>query len=257
MVRIAQVTDPHLTATGPAPGGYDAAAALAAVLARIAALDPAPTLVMLTGDLTENGTPDEYRRLREMLAGFPLPLAAIPGNHDRRGVFAAGLAGGGIAIGAGPFLQVAVGRGPGPGARARQPGRGGRGRGEPLRRAARLGRGAARRGRAAGASSSCIIRRSRSGSPMPTPPLCRDGGRLGEIVARHAQVLAVACGHAHLAAQVAWAGTLGRVCPAVAWEAPLDLPLDEPFRLEPQAPGFELHDWSPSRGLVSHGIRIA
>ena len=43
MVRIAQVTDPHLTATGPAPGGYDAAAALAAVLARIAALDPAPT----------------------------------------------------------------------------------------------------------------------------------------------------------------------------------------------------------------------
>jgi 3',5'-cyclic-AMP phosphodiesterase len=70
-------------------------------------------------------------------------------------------------------------------------------------------------------------------------------------------VLAVACGHAHRAAQVGWAGTVGRVCPAVAWEAPLDLPLAEPFRLEPQAPGFDLHDWSPSRGLVSHGIRIA
>jgi 3',5'-cyclic-AMP phosphodiesterase len=256
MVRIAQVTDPHLTATGPTPGGYDAAAALAAVLARIAALDPAPTLVMLTGDLPENGTPDEYRRLREMLAGFPLPLAAIPGNHDRRGVFAAGLAGGGIAIGAGPFLQVAADAGP-----VRVLGLDSLGEESEAAGSlcdARLAWVAAR---LAEDARPVVIFLHHPPFPIgqahADASLCRDGGRLGEIVARHAQVLAVACGHAHLAAQVAWAGTLGRVCPAVAWEAPLDLPLDEPFRLEPQAPGFELHDWSPSRGLVSHGIRIA
>ena len=34
-MRIAQITDPHMTAGPPEPGGYDAAAALAAVLAEV------------------------------------------------------------------------------------------------------------------------------------------------------------------------------------------------------------------------------
>ena len=62
----------------------------------VAALDPRPDVVLLTGDLAENGTARGVRRLRASRSpASTLPMAAIPGNHDRRGAFAAGLAGGG------------------------------------------------------------------------------------------------------------------------------------------------------------------
>ncbi len=87
-MRIAQISDPHLTVSGPVvPGDYDPEAALGAVLACVSALDPLPDLVIFTGDLAHNGEAAEYARFRATVDGFPLPMAAIPGNHDCRGAF--------------------------------------------------------------------------------------------------------------------------------------------------------------------------
>ena len=81
---VAQITDPHVSLPGTILfGGYDVAAALAAVLSRVARLEPRPDLVFFTGDLTENGTP-ENTRTSCASSRFDLPCAAIPGNHDRR-----------------------------------------------------------------------------------------------------------------------------------------------------------------------------
>ena len=40
--------------------------------------------IVATGDLTESGAPQEYRRLRELLAQCDVPVFLIPGNHDDR-----------------------------------------------------------------------------------------------------------------------------------------------------------------------------
>ena len=106
---IAQISDPHLGPPGARLfGGYDADAAFSAVLARVAGFDPRPDIVLLTGDLTENGTPEEYANFNRLIEGFDLPMVAIPGNHDRRAAFAAALAPTPIAIGSAPWFHLCV-----------------------------------------------------------------------------------------------------------------------------------------------------
>ena len=60
-----------------------------AVVASICALDPAPDLVLATGDLTEAGTPASYRDLRGILDALPMPVHFAMGNHDDRANFRA------------------------------------------------------------------------------------------------------------------------------------------------------------------------
>ena len=87
---LAQITDTHVTAERDRrPGAFDAAACLAASIEHLNALEPRPDAVILTGDLTEKGTPDEYAAFREVLSALALPWYVIPGNHDERANFLA------------------------------------------------------------------------------------------------------------------------------------------------------------------------
>jgi 3',5'-cyclic-AMP phosphodiesterase len=78
---IAQVTDSHV---GVGPGDRASAAALAAAVEAIAALEPAPVAVLLTGDIAAEGRPEEYERVRELLAPLEMPVHPLMGNHDDR-----------------------------------------------------------------------------------------------------------------------------------------------------------------------------
>jgi 3',5'-cyclic AMP phosphodiesterase CpdA len=78
---IAHLSDPHIT-TGPLGGRP--AAGLQLALARVMALQPLPDCVVITGDLTDHGRPDEYLALRAVIGAFPLPLHLVTGNHDNR-----------------------------------------------------------------------------------------------------------------------------------------------------------------------------
>ena len=71
-VRIAQLSDIHF-------GGEDAAAAEAAVTYLNAT---PPDLTLVTGDLTLNGLPKEFRSAATWLKRSPLPRLCTPGNHD-------------------------------------------------------------------------------------------------------------------------------------------------------------------------------
>ncbi len=79
---IAHLSDTHLD------GGARADDRLVAVMAYLN--DVRADVVVVTGDIADHGLPEEYRRAAELLK-HPAPVLVLPGNHDVRGAFRAGL----------------------------------------------------------------------------------------------------------------------------------------------------------------------
>jgi len=87
MEKIILFSDLHITVGDTIIGldplvRFDDVAALA-----LAAHNDASHIVFM-GDLTHNGTVEEYVQLKDRLDTLPLPFTVIPGNHDRRAPFA-------------------------------------------------------------------------------------------------------------------------------------------------------------------------
>lgn len=86
MTKIIQISDPHIVPHGQlAYGQVDTAAALASCVETVNRFLPdiGPVdAVIVTGDLTDFGTKEEYQRFREIMEPLTIPYLAIPGNHD-------------------------------------------------------------------------------------------------------------------------------------------------------------------------------
>lgn len=78
---LAQLSDLHVRESAD---GDQGAHRLAAVVEAVLAMDPAPDAVLVSGDLSENGTAAEYERVSELLAPLTAPVHVFPGNHDDR-----------------------------------------------------------------------------------------------------------------------------------------------------------------------------
>src|SRR5438045_2215019 len=96
---IAQISDTHIVAPGklfrcPVQGTapdaervyreFDTAAYLAQAVVALNALVPRPDVAVITGDLVDNGDPEEYEHSRAVLRPLAMPFFVIPGNHDAR-----------------------------------------------------------------------------------------------------------------------------------------------------------------------------
>jgi 3',5'-cyclic-AMP phosphodiesterase len=79
---LVQISDIHI---GGNESGQDPVPRLEAVIESIRSLPNAPDAVLVSGDLTDHGTAEEYAIIAELLARFDLPLYVLPGNHDDRG----------------------------------------------------------------------------------------------------------------------------------------------------------------------------
>ncbi|AZY50676.1 phosphodiesterase [Bordetella avium] len=82
---IAQISDLHIRL--PRQKAYRVVETdryLPPAVATLNALDPAPDVIILSGDLTDFGRPAEYTHLRELLAPLQTPFYLMPGNHDAR-----------------------------------------------------------------------------------------------------------------------------------------------------------------------------
>lgn len=88
MARLLQLSDLHVMERDAlASGVLDTRALLRDgidwLLARLEAIGPIDA-VLVTGDISHNGSDESYICAREELSRLDLPLLVIPGNHDRR-----------------------------------------------------------------------------------------------------------------------------------------------------------------------------
>jgi 3',5'-cyclic AMP phosphodiesterase CpdA len=82
---IAQITDTHVLPEGRKLGDLlDTNAQLEAAVRQLNGLSTPADVVLVTGDLTDDGEGGSYAVLHARLSGLDCPFYLIPGNHDRR-----------------------------------------------------------------------------------------------------------------------------------------------------------------------------
>ena len=269
-VHIAQISDLHIKPPGSlAYGRIDTARALERCVAALNQFDPAPDFVVISGDLADTPTADEYQYLKRLLAPLKLPFAGVPGNHDSRELMRAAFASACYAFASGPLnqkIEVA---------------------GLDL---LLLDSSVQRRphGELDGPTLQWLEGMLASSPDRPAllflhhPPFkagiwhmdrqnLLNADELAPIVRRHPRVRPrlpplseprvqlIATGHVHRATLTMFAGVPTTICPAPNHAVDLDLAeLREPsFRVEP--PAFHLHSWFPGEGfgtVVTHQIPI-
>ncbi|WP_321948432.1 phosphodiesterase [Paraburkholderia sp. J10-1] len=85
MTVIAQVSDIHVRSHGALyQDAVDSNAMFSAAVDSLNRVRPKPDLVVISGDLTDEGTAAEYLKLRELLGALKHPFVVLPGNHDNR-----------------------------------------------------------------------------------------------------------------------------------------------------------------------------
>ena len=257
-VCVAQISDLHIKRPGAlAYDRVDTAKALERCVAALNEFTPAPDFVVMSGDLADTPTAEEYDHLKRLLAPLELPFASIPGNHDSRAMMRAAFPASNYAQSAGPLdqrIEIA---------------------GIDL-----LLLDSSVPGKPDGQLDSTTLEwldATLASSPqrpallfLHHPPfrtgiLHMDRQNLlntdafALIVRRHPRVRLVATGHVHRATLTMFAGVPTTICPAPNHAVDLDLvELREPsFKVEP--PAFHLHVWFPGEGfgsLVTHQVPI-
>ncbi|MDX2232697.1 MAG: 3',5'-cyclic-AMP phosphodiesterase [Leptolyngbyaceae cyanobacterium bins.349] len=82
-ILVAQITDTHLFAhTEQRLLGLPTQESLQAVLQQVKSLNSQPDLLLLTGDLSQDGSAQSYERLQQMICPLGIPAYWLPGNHD-------------------------------------------------------------------------------------------------------------------------------------------------------------------------------
>lgn len=255
IMLIAQISDLHVNADrAPVFAGFDTQSALARVVRDIDALEPQPDIVLATGDLVCDGELREYEVLKEVLAPLRAPLYAIPGNHDdRNNLMAVFGPCAPAADDADGFIQYVIEDFP---VRIVML--------DSLLPGAVGGTLCARR-------LGWLEKTLAAETEKPTivalhhPPFmsgietfddwnCSNGDKLAEIVARHANVERVICGHVHRAIEVRFGGTIAGACPSTAFAFAADLRPGAPPVATEEPSGYQLHLWRPESGLVTHTV---
>ena len=251
---VAQITDLHLGFDPDDPNEFNRERA-DRVLAVLAALDPSPELLLVTGDIADNGDDaDAYQRYRDAIQGLPFPVYPAMGNHDNRDAFLAAFP---DTPNEGGFIHYAI-----EDHALRilvldtlEPGRHG--------------------GNFCSHRADWLTARLDEAPDRPTlialhhPPfdtgipwLTEDPdalwvNRLREIVEERRNIVAMVSGHVHRTIVTGWSGIPVMVCPSTAPQVALSLapidpdkPDDRPM-IVADPPGFALHHWD-GRRLASH-----
>src|SRR3954469_4493637 len=89
-ITFLQLSDLHLAPPGSLLSGIDPIVQMRSVLGRIAQLETPPAFIVVTGDLTDDGSADGYAVVNEVLTELGssvTPVLLALGNHDDRTTF--------------------------------------------------------------------------------------------------------------------------------------------------------------------------
>lgn len=251
---VAQITDLHLGFDPGNPDEYNRQR-LDQTLRTLVALTPRPDLLLVTGDIADNGDDrDSYERFREATANLPFRVCPAMGNHDNRAVFREIFPDTPAADG---YIMYTVEDLP-----VRivvldtlEVGRHGGGFDE-----IRADWLQARLAEAPDRPTLLVLHHPpifTGLSWMTENPQARWVQRLRPIVAANPQIVAMVSGHLHRPIVTRWAGTTLAVCPSTAPQVALDLKVmdpdnpDERPMIVADRPYFALHYWNGD-GLITH-----
>lgn len=105
---IAQISDTHLSLDPSDDDRDQRIRDFERVIADINALDPAPDVIVHTGDIVHNGRADEYTEAVRILSAARAPVYVLPGNKDERANLRAAFSGKGYLSPASDFIDYAV-----------------------------------------------------------------------------------------------------------------------------------------------------
>jgi 3',5'-cyclic AMP phosphodiesterase CpdA len=253
---VAQISDLHIKRPGElAYGRVDTAAALARCVDALNRFVPQPDLVVITGDLVDTPSVSAYGHLKRLLAPLRIPLAAVPGNHDGRGM----------------LRDVWPDRAPATTAF------------NSVRRVDDLDIvlvDSSVPGVVHGELNTETLAwlETTLGASTHRPALLflhhppfvtgiahmdvqnlRNAADLAAVLRRHERVRLIAAGHVHRATVTSFAGVTATICPALNHAVALDLEaaMAPSFKIEP--PAFHLHTWFPDETfgrVVTHLVPI-
>ncbi len=86
-MKLLQFTDIHLTKPGQTIGGREPNQNFSKALQHAMQLHSDAEAVFITGDLSDWGDVDDYKRLRKAIKTLPMPVYLCIGNHDDRPTF--------------------------------------------------------------------------------------------------------------------------------------------------------------------------
>jgi Icc protein len=248
---IAQISDTHILASeSDSPAAQLRADCLRRCIADINLQHP--DAVIFTGDTAQHGQPEEYARLRELLAPLEAPLYLIPGNRDDNEAMRAAFNDKSYLPESGDFLHYAI-------------------EDYPVRLVAIDSTSFGERKGVFCPERQAWLDAVLSEQPnRPTllfihhPPFDVDDHYVGgyrraeeataltELVSRHPQIAGMLCGHVHCPGQQRWAGTLASLMPSVAVD--LRKGIDETEARE--RPIYMLHRFLEETGLVSEARMV-
>lgn len=249
---IAQISDPHIKAGGKRSyRQVDTARALSHAIDTLNQLAPRPDLVLITGDLVDFGQPDEYATFKQILAELTLPVYLIPGNHDDRAHLRAAFPEHYYLFQNRDAVQWVVEEYP-----VRLVGLDSSVPGKPHGELSEESLHWLEATLAQQPHKPTLVMVHHhpfmSGiGHMDAQPL-KHPDALASVIARHAQVERVLCGHLHRSIQARFAHTLAISCPGVSHQVSLDLTPGGPAHFQMEPPGYLLHQWSATNGMVTH-----
>ncbi|HUH92087.1 MAG TPA: phosphodiesterase [Casimicrobiaceae bacterium] len=251
-VLICQLSDLHVRRPGElAYRRVDTESYVRRCVSDIARLEPRPDAIVITGDLVDRGSEEEYAHARTLLAPLAVPIYVIPGNHDDRAALRRAFPDAAPVDDGAGFVQYATSVGP-----MRLialdtllPGEGG--------------------GRLCEARLAWLEEALVYASPAPVvilmhhPPFAtgieymdvvglETAHPLEPIIRRHPNVERILCGHVHRTIVQRFGGTLAVTCPSPAHQVALDFAAGAPASFVMEPPGYLLHRWSEGEGFTTY-----
>ncbi|MDF1749580.1 MAG: phosphodiesterase [Alphaproteobacteria bacterium] len=253
---IAQITDLHVTRKDELLSGrVDTRSALKACMTRLAAQDPRPDVVLVTGDLTETATDEEYDFIVKALEALGIPFFVVPGNHDDRATMRQTFPGMAAGDPDAPFC-FSIDRADWPlrliGLDSIVPRRS-----EGALCPTRLDWLAGELGQATPEHPALIFMHHppfRTGiAPMDACGVLDGLPAFRDLISANAdRISGILCGHVHRVIHAAIGGVPVLLAPSSAHQITLDLKETAPLTFTLEPPKIALHDWRPETGLVTH-----